>query len=258
MAASSQSQADLLALFGAVAKELAANQTALNKADTINHDHGTNMVNTFETITKAIAQKKTATPSQQLTYASQVLSQKSSSGSAQLYAKGLAKAAQRIQGQKTLDGQTVMAMAQAMMESEQATASRQAAPQQSGGTDLLGGILGELMGGQTQQTTQSQGSSGDLLGGLLGSLTGGGTTQTQGTQQGNNQLDLGDLLSAGAAYVNAKQSGKSTMEAAIDAVMAGSSMTTSPARETSGRLVTQTLLQAVTQLSQAAATSKRR
>jgi hypothetical protein len=255
MAASSQSTADLLTLFGAVAKQLAANQTALNKADTINHDHGTNMVNTFDLITKAIAQKKNSTPSQQLTYASQVLSQKSSSGSAQLYAKGLAKAAQRIQGQKTLDGQTVMAMAQAMMESEQATASRQAAPQPSGGTDLLGGILGELMGGQTQQTTQSQGSSGDLLGGLLGSLTGG---TTQNTQQGGGQIDLGDLLSAGAAYVNAKQSGKSTMEAAIDAMMAGSSMTTSPARETSGRLVTETLLQAVTQLSQAAATSKRR
>lgn len=253
MAASSQSQVDLLSLFGAVAKQLAANQSALNKADTINHDHGTNMVNTFDTITKAIAQKKSGTPSQQLTYASQVLSQKSSSGSAQLYAKGLAKAAQRIQGQKALDGQTVMAMAQAMMESEQATATRQSSSQQPAGTDLLGGILGELMGGQAQPTTQSQGG-GDLLGGLLGSLT--GTTQ-QGAQQGDGQIDLGDLLSAGAAYVNAKQSGKSTMEAAIDAVMAGSSMTTSPARETSGRLVTQTLLQAVTQISQAAASKRR-
>lgn len=40
---------DLGTLFSAVAKNLSANQEALNQADTYNHDHGTHIVEIFQT-----------------------------------------------------------------------------------------------------------------------------------------------------------------------------------------------------------------
>ena len=49
------SQIDLLKLFQAAAGALQQNQSTLNQADTYNHDHGDNMVNTFNTIVQASA-----------------------------------------------------------------------------------------------------------------------------------------------------------------------------------------------------------
>jgi len=90
---------DLGQLFQTVVGTLANNKASLNNADTNNHDHGDNMVNTFELITRAIKEKKGANPSDQLAYAAEILSQQKS-GSAQLYAKGLSQASQQFQGQQ--------------------------------------------------------------------------------------------------------------------------------------------------------------
>jgi len=51
MSTSSSQGIDLVQLFGAAAQALAANQSALNQADTLNGDHGDNMVQTFNLIT---------------------------------------------------------------------------------------------------------------------------------------------------------------------------------------------------------------
>ncbi len=90
---------DLGNLFEKVAGTLAQNKDSLNKADTNNHDHGDNMVNTFELITRAMKEKQDANPSDQLAYAAEILGQQKS-GSAQLYAKGLSQASQQFQGQQ--------------------------------------------------------------------------------------------------------------------------------------------------------------
>ena len=90
---------DLGQLFQTVVGTLANNKASLNNADTNNHDHGDNMVNTFELITRAIKEKKGANPSDQLAHAAEILSQQKS-GSAQLYAKGLSQASQQFQGQQ--------------------------------------------------------------------------------------------------------------------------------------------------------------
>lgn len=50
------------------------------------------MVQIFDVVQKAVARKKSVTPSEQLAYASQQLRQKASSGSAQVYAEGLENA----------------------------------------------------------------------------------------------------------------------------------------------------------------------
>jgi len=102
MSTSQNSQIDLASLFGTVAKTLVQSQTAMNDADTYNHDHGDNMVETFNLISKAIQQKKDAAPATQLSYASEVLQKEASSGSAKLYSEGLSDAAKEFVGKDAL------------------------------------------------------------------------------------------------------------------------------------------------------------
>jgi hypothetical protein len=97
--ANPSSPIDLGNLFQTVTAALARSKESLNNADTSNHDHGDNMVNTFELITRAVNEKKGASPSDQLAYAAGILGQLKS-GSAQLYAKGLSQASQLFQGQQ--------------------------------------------------------------------------------------------------------------------------------------------------------------
>jgi len=53
---------DLAKVFGTVAKTLAENRESLNSADDYNHNHGDNMVQTFDMITRAIERKETSFP----------------------------------------------------------------------------------------------------------------------------------------------------------------------------------------------------
>ncbi len=114
--------------------------------------------------------------------------------------------------------------------------------------DLLGSLLGGLMGGtqtpsQPAQTTQTQP---DMLGSLLGSLMGGQSSKPQ-----SDGLDMGDLVTAGMAYLNAKQQGKNSLEAILNALIASSQGGQTPYRAQSSALVIKSLLQMI-----GAATSK--
>jgi hypothetical protein len=292
----------LTSLFQAVTNTLVENQQALDQADDQNHDHGTNMVNTFQTITSSIEKKQNLPASDALEYAAKQVAKKTTSGSGQLYAQGLANAATQFKGQ-TINPKSAISLLQTLIGGGQAV---QQQPAQSGGGDLLGSLLGGLTGGgqpmQQQQTTQSSGGDllgsllggltgggqseqqqqttpsggGDLLGSLLGGLTGGGqseqqqqTTQSGGgdllgsllgglTGGGNSQantgggqassgggLDMGDLLNAGMAFMQAKQSGSSTAGALLQAVLAGSGMGNSNHRQQSTQLVASSFLQAL-------------
>ena len=84
-----------------------------------------------------------------------------------------------------------------------------------------------------------------MLGALLGGLTG-----QSGQQQGaDNGLDMGDLLSAGMAFMNAKQQGSSTAEAAINALMSASPLGQSSHRKESGTVVANTIMQVLGSMS---------
>ncbi|MRR31644.1 DAK2 domain-containing protein, partial [bacterium] len=234
---------DLGKLFGTVAKTLAQNQTQLNSADTYNHDHGDNMVQIFEVITQAMKEKQNASPADQLAYASQLLRAKSQSGSAQLYAEGLSDAASQFQGAKSINTDTAMTLIQTLL-------GAQGSVQTSGGGsgDMLGGLLGGLMGAQQPAQPQANGS-GDMLGSLLGGLMGGGeTTQAQGQPAGDGKIDIGDLLNAGMAFAQTKQSGGSNLDAILNAVVSSSKMGDSAHRSQSGALVANTLMQVVSQM----------
>ncbi len=117
----------------------------------------------------------------------------------------------------------------------------QQGPAQGGSGDLLGTLLGGMGGGQSQGP--AQGGAGDLLGALLG----GGQTQAPAQGGGQSGLDLGDLLNAAMAFMQAKQSGGNTMTALVQAFMAASGMGRSAERQQSTQIVINSFLQALTQ-----------
>jgi hypothetical protein len=288
-------------IFQEVTKTLVNNQQALDQADDQNHDHGTNMVKTFQTITSSIEKKEELPASDALAFAAKQVAKKSTSGSGMLYAQGLANAATQLKGQ-TINPQSAIQLLQTLIgggqpmqqQSTQASGgdmlgsllgglagggqSMQQQPSQSGSGDLLGSLLGGLTGGDQntqQQTTQSvggdllgsllggltggeqnmqqqqqpsQSGGGDLLGSLLGGLTGGGNSQANtsgGTSNAGGGLDMGDLLNAGMAFLQAKQSGSSTAGALLQAVLAGSGMGNTNHRQQSTQLVASSFLQAL-------------
>lgn len=199
---------DLGKLFQNVTGTLSQNRESLNEADTENHDHGDNMVETFEVITQAMKARKNADPADQLAYAAELLKQRKS-GSAQIYSRGLEEAAREFQGQQVTSGNAMQ---------------------------LIQALLG---GGQAVQ--QKQPSGGDMLGNVLGSLLGGGAQQSR--QQTSDGLDIGDLINAGMAFMNTKSKGGSNLEAIVNALVSSSAM--GGYRQQSGNLVATALMQAV-------------
>jgi hypothetical protein len=231
---------DLINLFQVVANTLASNRQNLNQADTYNHDHGDNMVQAFQTITQALQQKKGSAPAAQLSHASKVLSQQKS-GSAQLYAQGLAKAADKFKGQPQVTPDNAMMLVQALLGADQPPAAQS---QQSGAEDLLSALLGGT--GQPSQTAP-QGGGADLLGALLGAA---GQPQAPAASQGADGIGMDDLLNAGMAFLNTKAQGGSNLQAAINALVQSSAVGSSSAhRSQSGALVVNALLQAISAMS---------
>lgn len=230
---------DLVNLFQVVTNTLATNRQSLNQADTYNHDHGDNMVQAFQTIAQAMQQKKGAAPAEQLSHASKVLSQQKS-GSAQLYAQGLSKAADKFKGQSQVTPDNAMMLVQALLGADQPPAQAQ----QGGAGDILSALLGGS--GQPQPSTQ-QGGTGDVLGALLGAM---GQSQAPATRQGSDGIGMDDLLNAGMAFLSTKAQGGSNLEAAINALVQSSAVGSSSAhRSQSGALVVNALLQAISAMS---------
>jgi hypothetical protein len=228
-----QNQIDLASLFQAVTQSLAENQAALDQADSYNHNHGANMVQTFETITNALQEKQGKSNRTALNYAAKQVVKSSTSSSGQLYGQGLARAARQVKGKK-METQDALQLLQTLIGGGE---PGQQGPQAAGG-DLLGMLLGA---GQAGQQGSQQAAGGDLLGSLLGGMAGGASSGS-GSSDG---LDLGDLLNAGMSFLQAKQSGGSTAEALIQAFVAGSGMGRSPHRDQSTTLVVDSFLKAM-------------
>lgn len=191
---------DLSTIFRTVTSALSENEDILNAADTTNHDHGTHMVQTFDLVQKAVTKQKSKPVSAQLAYASKVLAKQSQSGSGQIYAQGLASAAQKFKG-KDLNEQTVGTLLNALMGSQQNAQSKSGVTQ--GG--FLGSLLSGLTAGQSPVQTETNFASQDLFGSLLGGLAG---TQTQPKPQSSaNAEDLiGSLLGSSAGINTQPQS----------------------------------------------------
>jgi hypothetical protein len=262
-----KTKVNLAKLFGNVASELAKNQSALNQADTQNNDHGTNMVNVFNTITSAMEEKPKASPSSQLEYAAQQVKQNCQTGSGNVYADGLARAAETLQGQN-ITSDNAMQLITALLGSNLGSQ----APAQPSGADALGSLLGSVLGGASPTTssgggsadtlgsllgdvleggqtanTPAGGASGDALSSLLGGLLGGeqassGTSSSAAAGIGGTGITLDQVLAAGMGFMQAKNQGKDTMSSLLNAMVAGS-QAGSGYRADSGKLVAGTLMQ---------------
>ncbi len=190
---------NLAQLFGVVSGVLSQNRAALNDADSFNHDHGDHLVDIFNVISKAVEEKRSAAPSQQLAYASKQLKSGTQSGSAKLYADNLAAASKEFKG-KSFSIEDALRLVQLLL----------GASQTSIGSDLLGSLLS------------------------------GGKAEGQ-----KAKIDATDLLSAGMAFLQAKQSGGSTLDSLTEALIAGSPMSSAPHRAQSGKLIANTLFQVI-------------
>ncbi len=218
---------DLASLFNAATQALAANQASLNQADTDNQNHGDHMVEAFKMITSALASQPGGSLSQQLDRASQSLAQNANSGSAQVYSQGLARAAEQLQGQSTVTPDNVMLLIQSLL-------GGGSQPTSSSGGDLLGTLLGAA--GQAMGTPQGMPQ---------------GTPQgtPQGVEQPQSGIGLDDLLNAGMAFMSAKQQGQDNLSAALTALMSDGPMAQKPARQESGQLGANAILQALSGIS---------
>jgi len=200
------SSIDLNTLFGSVTKQLAQNKESLNKADSYNHNHGDNMVQIFNLAQNAVAKRSGKPVEDQLAYASQVVKEKTNSGSAKLYAQGLENAARNLSGQD-LNEKSI-------------------------------GVLLQSLLGVEQPEPKPQAQSDNILGSLLSGLTG----QSDQPTESDQSLGMDDILQAGMAYFQSKQSGESNMEAIMSAMMAASPMGKSSHRKQSGSIVASTIM----------------
>ena len=197
----------LSSIFKEVTKVLKENCQDLNDEDDYNHNHGSNMVNTFSLLQKAVKSVKDKPVAEQLEHASKTLRAQSTSGSAQLYADGLERASQEFVS-KELNASTAGTLVNAMMgmggSSERGSGDflsallgnltkpkEEAAPAPEQPDNLLGSLVGSLTG-QQQAQPQAQQPGGDLLGSLLGGLGNQQQAQPQAQQPGGDLL--GSLL----------------------------------------------------------------
>jgi len=269
---------NLSTVFGEIAKTLSANQQQLNDADDYNHNHGTNMVETFQLIQKAVAKKEGDPVSDQLAYASKVLEEKTSGSTAKIYAEGLANASKQFVG-KDFNAETAGTLINSMMGMSDTqkgggdllstllgslggnAQAAQESPAPSTTTDasnLLGSLLGGLTGNSEPKQEAAQSSGGGLagiLGGLLGNqstsqqnsgglgeLIGGMLDGGSASQSQNGGVDASTLLSAGLAYFAAKQSGQNDMQAIMQALGSASPLGKRQDQQQSGALVINTIL----------------
>ncbi|MEN8240926.1 MAG: hypothetical protein ABFS17_03305 [Chloroflexota bacterium] len=99
-------------------------------------------------------------------------------------------------------------------------------------TDTVMTLVQTLLGGGNAAQTSQDSPIAGMLGGLLG-----------GDAEGDAGLDAGDLLSAGLAFLSAKNRGDSTTEALIEAVISASPLGEVSHRAQSSQVVVSTILE---------------
>ncbi len=263
---------DLGSLFNAALQTVSANREQINALDGANGNHGDNMVHNLQVITQALQAQRGHTPSEQLSHAAAQLQANSRGSTGQYYARGLSEAATRFQGKPAINQNDLGSLLQSVMGNVPVKPSgampRPQPPASSGDplAALLGGML--LGGGAPQAAPQPQPlpGGGDPMAALLGSLMSGSTPQPQSganvlnalmglSQQpqpkpGSAGLDLGDLLTAGMAFLQAKQQGADNLQAGMQAVMAAlaggqiNPLQSGSPQAAAGGLIAQSLLQA--------------
>jgi len=285
--ANAQVVPNLLQLFNAALSNVAAQKQEINGLDGYNGNHGDNMVQNLQLVTKALKRRPNAPPAEALKSASKVLKSRGLGGTSQYYSQGLEQAAEKLSGHTQLQQDDVMTLVQTMLgaipsettpdagisvpsvldllmglSGGQAAAQQpKAAPQPEQSTPSIMDLVMGLAGAQEPQAqarpqaeAQPGGGIFDLLQGLAGAAT--GQPAQAPTQQPQDQgIDAGDvlerLLPAGLAFLQAKQAGADTSQAAqqalVRALLGGQAQPqqTRTPRAAAGSLIAQGMLQAL-------------
>ena len=246
---------DLVNLFTSVTQQLVHNEDALNQADEYNHDHGTNMVSTFQTITDALRERQGASNSEALAYAAQQLTMKGTSGSAKLYAQNLRQAANNA-ASGSMTPEATLELLQTLMggnqerQAEEAERVQQSQAQNTASGRGLGGLFSSLMGAVQQQSTQP--SAGVGLGGLLGGMLGDQEQEVQPSVAPTGQAGLGNIMSIITSLMGTGQStgtgAGAGLGALVQAFTGGSGTVQGTARTQSSGVVISTILKALTSM----------
>jgi hypothetical protein len=242
-----EQEVNLGSLFGQAYKAVASHREEINALDGYNGNHGDNMVENLNLITRALQEKKSLPPADALRHASQRLQSDGRGGTSQYYAQGLSQAAAQLQGRSSLEKGDVPSLVQTLMSAIPAEGH----PQQAQAGDNVLDVLG-LLGAQQAQPQQQEGGLdiGDVLG-----LLGGQQVQPQQQQQEKDGVDAGDVLQAllpvGMAFLQAKQSGADTKDALGQAIMGAltggqlNPFQANTPRAAAGGVVAQSLLRAL-------------
>jgi hypothetical protein len=239
-----QSPLDLSELFGAALQAVTAHRQEINDLDGYNGNHGDNMVENVRMIVDALKEKSSRTPAEALGYASQRLQSNGRGGTSQYYARGLGQAAEQLQGRSALEGSDVASIVQSILGAIPSQRAQQRPQPQPGG-----GILDQVLGGVGGQPPQPGGS-------VLEQVLGGAAGRPPQAGPQDDGLDLGDvlnaLLPAGLAFLQARQSGADTAEAAGQALIGAlmgrghvNPLQAGTSRTAAGGLIAQSILQAL-------------
>jgi hypothetical protein len=253
-----QSTIDLSELFGAALQAVSAHRQEINDLDGYNGNHGDNTVENVRTIIDALQEKSAQPPAEALGYASERLQSEGRGGTSQYYARGLGQAADQLQGRSALESSDVVSIVQSILGAIPTEGVQQ---QPQAGGSVLEQIMG-LVGGQAMQpqagpaAPQPQ-AGGGILEQIMG-LAGGQAPQPQAGPAApqDDGLDLGDvvsaLLPAGLAFLQAKQSGADTTQAASQALIGAllgrghmNPLQAGTSRTAAGSLIAQSILQAL-------------
>jgi hypothetical protein len=243
----SYSTNDLSSLFGSALQALTASKDQINEKDSYNGDHGDNVVSTLGLITQALQSQGARPPAEALQAAANTLQTQGRGSSSRYYAQGLEQTAAQFQGQSSLSEGDVLSLLQGLLSAVPAQGgpppgSGPAAPTPSV-FDLLTG-LARPAAETPAPAPEAPAGGGDLLGGLLGMVTG-----QPAPRENPPGLDMGDLLNAGQAFLQARQSGADNTTALARAAMSGllgaNAMQTSSPRAAAGGVLAQSVLQAL-------------
>jgi hypothetical protein len=151
-----------------------------------------------------------------------------------MYAQGLAQASERLQGQPAVTPENAMLLVQSLLGGPTGNAVQDRGLADGDIGSLLGAMLG---GGASQSSTQPQAGE-DMANALAGMLGG-------SSQSGQGSMNMGTLMQAGMAFLQARQQGAEPAQALAQAIMAGSGMNTTASHSQSGQLVAETLLSTI-------------
>lgn len=172
----SKSQVDLVELFAAAQKSIAAHQQDLNNLDGDNGNHGDNMAQNMEMIVDALVQNRGQAPAAALEQAGQRLRSEGRGGTSQYYAQGLTQAAERLRDRSEVTQDDAISMVQVLL----GAIPKEGHPQQG---QVGGNVLEELLGMRQAQSGQQE-RTGTPLGGLLKSLVPAALTFFRAKQSG--------------------------------------------------------------------------